>query len=46
MKKQNLNIILEDELIQKLILRAKKEGITFEDYLIKTLKQSLSSNSE
>ena len=41
MDKHNLNIRLEDELIKKLILKAKEEEIAFEDYLIKTLKKAL-----
>ena len=41
MDKHNLNIRLEDELIKKLIQKAKEEEIAFEDYLIKTLKKAL-----
>ncbi len=41
MEKQKLTIRLEDELIKKLILKAKEEEIAFEDYLIKTLKKAI-----
>ena len=41
MDKHNLKIRLEEELIKKLILKAKDEEIAFEDYLIKTLKKAL-----
>ena len=41
MEKQKLSIRLEDELIKKLILKAKEEEIAFEDYLIKTLKKAI-----
>ena len=41
MEKQNLTLRLEDELIKKLILKAKEEEIAFEDYLIKTLKKAI-----
>ena len=44
MDKHNLKISLEDELIKKLIHRAKEEGIAFEHYLIKTLKKAANTN--
>ncbi len=43
MDKHNLKIRLEDELIKKLILKAKDEEIAFEDYLIKTLEKAVST---
>ena len=43
MEKQKLTIRLEDELIKKLILKAKEEEIAFEDYLIKTLEKAVST---
>ena len=43
MDKNNLKIRLEDELIKKLILKAKDEEIAFEDYLIKTLEKAVST---
>jgi len=43
MDKHNLIIRLEDELIKKLILKAKDEEIAFEDYLIKTLEKAVST---
>ena len=43
MDKHNLKIRLEDELIKKLILKAKDEEIAFEDYLIKTLENAVST---
>ena len=44
MDKHNLEVRLEDELVKKLILKSKEEGICFEDYLIKTLKEAVSTN--
>ncbi len=41
MDKHNLKIRLEDELIEKLILKAKDEEIALEDYLIKTLEKAV-----
>ena len=43
MGKHYLKIVLEDELIKKLILKAKDEEIAFEDYLIKTLEKAVST---
>ena len=45
MEKNNLQIRLEDELIKKLIHKAKEEGIAFEHYLIKTLKKAVNNNN-
>ena len=45
MDKHNLKIRLEDELIRKLIQKAKEEGIAFEHYLIKTLKKAVNTNN-
>ena len=45
MDKHNLEVRLEDELIKKLILKAKDEEIAFEDYLIKTLKKAVNTNN-
>ena len=44
MDKHNLKIRLEDELIRKLIQKAKEDGIAFEHYVIKTLKKSVNIN--
>ena len=44
MDKHNLKIRLEDELIKKLIKKAKEEEIDFEAYLIKTLKDAVNTN--
>ena len=44
MGKHYLKIVLEDELIKKLIQKAKEEGIAFEHYLIKTLKKEVNTN--
>ena len=41
MDKHNLKIRLEDELIKKLIQKAKEDGIAFEHYVIKTLKKAV-----
>tara|TARA_B100000524_G_C23572569_1_gene342406 strand:+ start:598 stop:735 length:138 start_codon:yes stop_codon:yes gene_type:complete len=41
----NLKIRLDDELIKKLIQKAKEEEIDFEDYLIKTLKKAVNTNN-
>ncbi len=41
MDKHNLKIRLEDEVIKKLIQKAKEEGIAFEHYLIKILKKAV-----
>ena len=41
MDKHNLKIRLEDELIRKLIQKAKEDGIAFEHYVIKTLKKAV-----
>ena len=46
MNEQELSIQIEDELIQKLIINAKKEGIAFDDYLIKTLREAVHLNIE
>ena len=46
MKDKELNIHLDNELIQDLIIKAKKEGIAFEDYIIKTLKDSIHAKIE
>ena len=43
MDKHNLKIRLEDELIKKLIQKAKEEGIAFEHYLIKILKKAVNT---
>ena len=43
MDKHNLKIRLEDELIKKLIEKAKEEKLDFEDYLIKTLKKAVNT---
>ena len=45
MDKHNLKIRLEDELIEKLILKAKDEEIALEDYLIKTLKKAVTKEN-
>ena len=45
MDKHNLKIRLEDELIEKLILKAKDEEIAVEDYLIKTLKKAVTKEN-
>tara|TARA_B100000401_G_C52395799_1_gene526499 strand:+ start:40 stop:180 length:141 start_codon:yes stop_codon:yes gene_type:complete len=45
MDKHHLKLRLEDELIKKLILKAKEEGITFEHYLIKTLKKAVNNDN-
>ena len=44
MDKHNLKIRLEDELIKKLIQKAKEEKLDFEDYLIKTLKKAVNTH--
>ena len=44
MDKHNLEIRLEDELIKKLIQKAKEEEIDFEDYLVKTLKDAVNTS--
>ena len=43
MDRHNLKIRLEDELIKKLIKKAKEEGIAFEHYLIKILKKAVNT---
>ena len=45
MNNHNLKIRLDDELIKKLIQKAKEEEIDFEDYLIKTLKKAVNTNN-
>ena len=45
MDKHNLKIRLEDELIKKLIQKAKEEGIAFEHYLIKILKKAVNTKN-
>ena len=40
-KKEHFNIEIEDELIKKISYKAQVEGIPFEDYLIKTLKDAV-----
>lgn len=45
MDKHNLKIRLEDELIKKLIQKAKAEGIAFDHYLIKILKKAVNTKN-
>ena len=44
MDKHNLEIRLEDELIKKLIKKAKEEEIDFEAYLVKTLRDAVNTS--